>query len=81
MCSSDLGASDDLADTVDYGAIADTVRAIVADESFLLIERLAERIAAACRIDPRVTAATVEVRKMEPPIAGAIGHVAVRIER
>ena len=75
------GASDDLADTVDYGALADAIRAIVADESYLLLERLAARIADACRADPRVTAAVVEVRKMQPPIEGAIGHVGVRVER
>lgn len=75
------GASDDLADTVDYGALADEIRAIVAGESHQLLERLAERIAETCRSDPRVTAVTVEVRKTEPPIEGAIGHVAVRIER
>lgn len=75
------GASDDLADTVDYGALTDAIRAIVAGESHQLLERLAARIAEVCRSDPRVTAATVEVRKMEPPIEGAVGHVAVRIER
>ena len=75
------GASDDLADTVDYGSLTDAIRAIVAGESHQLLERLAARIAEVCRSDPRVTAATVEVRKMEPPIEGAVGHVAVRIER
>jgi dihydroneopterin aldolase len=75
------GASDDLADTVDYGALADEIRAIIAGESCRLIETLAARIADACGADPRVTAVVVEVRKLEPPIAGAIGHVAVRIER
>lgn len=73
--------TDDLADTVDYGALTDAIRAIVAGESHQLLERLAARIAEVCRSDPRVTAATVEVRKMEPPIEGAVGHVAVRIER
>ncbi|MFM8972204.1 MAG: dihydroneopterin aldolase [Actinomycetota bacterium] len=75
------GASDDLDDTVDYGTLADRIRAVVAGESCRLIETLATRIADLCRADPRVTAAVVEVRKLEPPIDGAIGHVAVRIER
>lgn len=75
------GESDDLDDTVDYGALTDAIRAIVAGESHQLIERLAARVAETCRADPRVTAVTVEVRKTEPPIEGAIGHVAVRIER
>ena len=75
------GASDALADTVDYGAVCDTVRRIVADEHYQLLERLATRIADACRADTRVTAVVVEVRKLEPPVAGQIDYTGVRIER
>ena len=38
------GQSDALADTVDYGAVCDAVRAVIADEHHQLLERLAERI-------------------------------------
>ena len=73
------GASDDLSDTIDYAAvIAVTVR-IVETERFQLLERLAARIAEACREDERVTAVTVTVRKLRPPVPAALDHVGVRV--
>ena len=75
------GASDDLADTVDYSAVCDCVRKVVSSESYQLLERLAERIADVCRTDPRVVGVVIEVRKLEPPVAAQVDHVAVRIER
>lgn len=75
------GASDALADTVDYGGLCDAVRRVVADEHHQLLERLAARVAEVCRADPRVVGVVVEVRKLQPPIAGEIDHVGVRIER
>jgi dihydroneopterin aldolase len=73
------GASDDLADTIDYAAvIAVTVR-IVETERFQLVERLATRIAEACREDERVTAVTVTVRKLRPPVPASLDHVGVRV--
>lgn len=75
------GASDDLADTVDYGAVCDAVSKVVSSESYYLIERLAQRIAEVCTVDPRVVGVVVEVRKLEPPVNARVDHVAVRIER
>jgi dihydroneopterin aldolase len=75
------GDSDDLADTVDYGAVSDRVRQIVATERHQLIERLAARIAEVCRADDRVTAVAVTVRKLHPPVEAMVDHVAVHIER
>jgi dihydroneopterin aldolase len=75
------GASDALGDTVDYGALSDAVRRVVADEHHQLLERLAARIAEVCRADARVNGVVVEVRKLQPPIAGQIDYVGVRIER
>jgi 7,8-dihydroneopterin aldolase/epimerase/oxygenase len=75
------GASDALADTVDYGALSEAVRNIVASEHYQLLERLAQRIADVCRTDPRVERVVVEVRKMEPPVTAEVDHVGVRIER
>jgi dihydroneopterin aldolase len=75
------GASDVLADTVDYGAICDGVRKVVAHEHYQLLERLATHIAEVCRADPRVAGVVVEVRKLEPPVAGRIDYTGVRIER
>ena len=58
------GASDELADTVDYGASCEAVRRVVASEHHQLLERLAARIAEVCRADPRVQGVVVEVRKL-----------------
>ena len=75
------GAGDALGDTVDYGVICDAVRRVVADEHHQLLERLATRISEVCRTDARVKGVVVEVRKLQPPIAGEIDYVGVRIER
>jgi dihydroneopterin aldolase len=75
------GASDVLADTIDYGTIIEVVSTIIATEHYQLIERLATRIAETCRTDPRVQGVVVEVRKLEPPVRAEVAHVAVRIER
>jgi dihydroneopterin aldolase len=75
------GASDDLADTVDYGSVCDAVRNVVSKESYHLLERLAQRIAEVCTTDPRVSGVVVEVRKLHPPVPAQVDHVAVRIER
>ena len=75
------GATDALADTVDYGVLCDAVRRVVADEHHQLLERLATRISEVCRSDARVKGVVVEVRKLQPPIAGEIDYVGVRIER
>jgi dihydroneopterin aldolase len=75
------GVSDDLADTVDYAAVCDAVSNVVSSESYQLLERLAQRIADVCRTDPRVVGVVIEVRKLEPPVAARVDHVAVRIQR
>ena len=73
------GVSDDLADTIDYGAVIEAVGRVVESERHQLLERLAARIASVCREDARVTAVTVTVRKLRPPVPAAVDHVGVRI--
>lgn len=75
------GASDDLADTVDYGAVAEAVAAVVAGERYQLLERLAVRIAEVCRTDSRVREVTVALRKLRPPVPVALASVGVTITR
>src|SRR4051794_17038405 len=75
------GSSDNLDETVDYGAVCDAVRRVVASESYRLLERLASRIAEICRSDPRVVGVVVEVRKLHPPVNALVNYVAVRVER
>ena len=75
------GTSDELEDTVDYGAVCEAVSRIVSSEQYRLLERLATRIAEVCRADPRVVGVVVEVRKLHPPVRALLDHVAVRVER
>jgi dihydroneopterin aldolase len=75
------GQSDDLGDTVDYGALAEAVERVITREQFQLLERLAERIADEVRHDPRVESATVTVRKLRPPVPVDLATAAVTITR
>ena len=73
--------SDDLADTVDYGAMVAVVVAIVEGPSCQLLETLAGRIADALLGDGRVTSVTVAVRKLRPPVAADLATAGVRLTR
>jgi 7,8-dihydroneopterin aldolase/epimerase/oxygenase len=75
------GTSDDLADTVDYGAVADAVAGVVAGPHADLMEHLAERIAQVVLAAPRVEAVTVAVRKLRPPVPWDLATAGVRIHR
>lgn len=75
------GESDALDDTVDYAAVAEAIGRVVGSERYQLLERLATRIAEVCRVDERVTAVAVTVRKLHPPVRAMVDHVAVRIEQ
>ena len=75
------GSTDDLADTIDYGALATAVERVVSGERFTLLERLAQRIAEAVCADGRVRAVTVTVRKLRPPVPVDLASAAVRITR
>ena len=76
------GASDHLADTVDYGAITAVAAAVVGGKRFRLLERLADRIAAEVTdADPRIQAVTVTVRKLRPPLPVDLTSAGVRITR
>lgn len=73
--------TDDLADTVDYGAVSTAVHAIITGEPVDLIETLAARIADACLAEPGVLAVEVAVHKPNAPIAVPFDDVVVRIHR
>ncbi|HLF99572.1 MAG TPA: dihydroneopterin aldolase [Acidimicrobiia bacterium] len=75
------GETDVLADTVDYAAVAEAVVRVVESEQHHLLERLATRIAEVCRGDDRVSAVTVTVRKVHPPVRALLDHVSVTIRR
>ncbi|HEU4675033.1 MAG TPA: dihydroneopterin aldolase [Motilibacteraceae bacterium] len=74
-------ASDALADTVDYGALATDVAAVVGGEPVDLLETLAQRIADRALADPRVQAVEVTVHKPQAPIPLTFADVTVSITR
>lgn len=74
-------ATDDLAETVHYGELAEGLAAVVAGEPVDLLETLAQRLADVCLADARVTAATVTVHKPQAPIPLTFADVAVTIRR
>jgi len=73
--------SDELADTVDYGALASTIADIVSGPPVNLLETLADRIALACLDDARVASVEVSVHKPHAPIALTFDDVVVTIVR
>lgn len=77
----DAARSDDVADTVHYGELAETVAAILAGDPVDLLETLAQRIADAALAPERVDAVEVTVHKPQAPIAVSFGDVAVTIRR
>jgi len=74
-------ASDDLADTVDYGGIGRAVIAVVEGEPVRLIETLAQRVADVCLVDARVTSVRVTVHKPQAPLTVAFTDVTITIVR
>ncbi|TNY35312.1 dihydroneopterin aldolase [Thermomonospora catenispora] len=73
--------TDDLSRTVDYGALADRLVAVVQGEPVDLIETLAERLAQVCLEDPIVRQVDVTVHKPAAPVPHPFADVAVKISR
>ena len=73
--------SDDLADTFDYGALAQNAALIVAGPARDLIETVAGEIAADVLTDARVQAVQVRLHKPSAPIPLTFADVAVVVHR
>jgi dihydroneopterin aldolase len=78
---SKAGASDDLDDTLDYGAITTTVERVIVGGTPQLLEHLAQNLADAVLADPRASSVTVSVRKLRPPVPQALATSGVTITR
>jgi dihydroneopterin aldolase len=78
---SKAGASDDLADTVDYGRLAQLAHDVVAGESHQLIEKVADRVASTLMAEPGVGRVIVTVHKPDAPIPLEFGDVSVTVDR
>jgi dihydroneopterin aldolase len=77
----DAAASDDLADTYDYGALAQLAAGVVAGPPRKLIEAVGGEIADRVMHDRRVHAVEVVVHKPQAPIPRQFADVAVVVRR
>lgn len=74
-------ASDALADTVDYGTLAQALAQVVAGRPVNLLETLADRLAQVCLNDPRVHTVELTVHKPSAPIPLTFDDVSVTVRR
>jgi dihydroneopterin aldolase len=79
--SSDAERSDDLADAVDYGAVANRVVELARGGPYDLLERLAAVIADDLVVGYPVDAVTVTVHKPQAPIPHPFADVTVTVRR
>lgn len=78
----DAGRSDDVADTVDYGAVVVAVADAVTVGPVALLERVASLAAdTVLELDRRTEAVTVTITKLRPPIPRDVESTAVRLHR
>jgi dihydroneopterin aldolase len=76
------GEADELAKTVDYGAVFELCRSTAEESEFHLLEGLAERVAQEILAAQKaVESVAVSVRKPGVPIDGVLDYAGVRIER
>ena len=83
-CDIDLSSAastDDLDDTIDYGALAQAIAADVGRDPLNLIEALADRIALTCLRHDAVQCVEVTVHKPQAPMPVDVADVAVTLTR
>lgn len=78
---SEPGSSDDLVDTIDYGAVTKGMVEFIGSVEVRLLEHLAEVIARKLLEETDVVRVTVEIAKLKPPITEEVDSVSVRIVR
>ena len=70
---------DKLENVVDYGAVVEGIKSILAQGHLNLVETLAEKVAAHCLADSRVKVARVRIEKLN--VIAEAASVGVEIER
>lgn len=83
-CTLDLAPAaslDDLAQTIDYGTLAQAVVADIQGDPLNLIEALADRIASTCLTYEAVLSVEVTVHKPQAPVPVEFADVAVTLTR
>ncbi len=73
--------TDNLEDTIDYGAVLERVAAVTDNEAFQLFERMAQRVTDAVLSDTRISGVVLEVRKLRPPVPFEIKSAGIRVSR
>jgi dihydroneopterin aldolase len=74
-------ASDDLADTVDYGTLTLAVKQAVESDPVDLVEVVVQRVADVCLADDRVEWVRVTLHKPSAPIDATFRDVALTVTR
>ena len=74
-------ASDDIAETVDYGAVARLATDLVAARSFHTLEALSAALADELQASFQPSALTIRAAKPEPPMSLELTDVAVTLRR
>ncbi|HWH32807.1 MAG TPA: dihydroneopterin aldolase [Egibacteraceae bacterium] len=75
------GASDELADTVDYGLLAERIAREVEDTQFQLLEALAQHLSDVVLSDERVRAVDIRIGKPDVALSVELHDVAVHVRR
>ena len=75
------GKSDDLTDTIDYGAVTEAATEICLSLQAQLLEHVAQRIADQLLALTPVSAVDLTIKKLRPPIPRDIKSAAVRVVR
>jgi dihydroneopterin aldolase len=71
--------SDDVSETTDYAAVLEIASRVAREGAFLLLETLAYRVAReVLAFDTAITAVTVGVRKLRPPVSFDVATAGVR---
>lgn len=78
----EAATTDNLSATADYGPLVDLLSTTLAEERFQLLERLAARVTELVfEHAPVISAVTVTVRKIRPPLAAHVDTTGVRVHR
>lgn len=77
----DAAGGDDLDKTVNYGATIELISSTLEAERFLLLERMASRVADLVLSDANAASVTVVARKVRPPVPSIVASTGVRIHR
>ncbi|MEG1538179.1 MAG: dihydroneopterin aldolase [Clostridiales bacterium] len=75
------GINDDLRQTVNYGVVFSRLKQIVEQESFQLLEALAEKLATAVLMDQQISLVQIEVEKCRAIVGADCFRSAVWVER